>query len=329
MNWSVTYRAKDGRQAVEVFESESREALFKVLADKGITAIRIEAASGKRKRQGTGNRERGIGQVSYSVLKGAIVGLVVVALALCAWYFLANNTRSGEQGTAEKPKKQSKIVEVKPSISPRPATVEPKPEPPKEVPYWERESPEGLTFRQKMKWNIHHRPPAVYTNNTSQTEPRPAYAIFDTRSDNSIAALLTVPPGTTAVGDPEYEMWFTQDFLKSLETPIIVTKDDTPEEAQLKRDMIATKIDLKARYDAGEDIALIMKNTREELQRLSLYRTEIESAFREMASKPGLTEQDVDDFIESANIMLDSKGIAPMTFGPLAKRRLLRKANGY
>ena len=180
-----------------------------------------------------------------------------------------------------------------------------------------------------MKWNIHHRPPAAYTNNTSQTEPRPAYAIFDTRSDNSIAALLTVPPGTAAVGDPEYELWFTRDFLKSLETPIIVTKDDTPEEAQLKRDMIATKIDLKARYDAGEDIALIMKESREELQRLSVYRTEIESAFREMTSKPGITEQDVDDFVESANIMLEAKGIAPMTLGPIAKRRLLRRANGY
>ena len=141
--------------------------------------------------------------------------------------------------------------------------------------------------------------------------------------------MLTVPPGTSAVGDPEYELWFTQDFLKSLETPIIVTKDDTPEEAQLKRDMIAAKIDLKARYDAGEDIALIMRSTREELQRLSIYKSEIEATFREMASKPGLTEQDIDDFIKSANIMLDSKGIAPMTFGPLAKRRLLRKANGY
>lgn len=320
MHWSVTYRAKDGRQAVEVFEADSREALFKVLADKGITAIRIEQGTNKRP-------QKRASKSSPKATKGIIAGVVVVALAICAWYFLANNTRSGEQGTGDKPKKESKIVEVKPSISTRP--VEPKPEPPKEVPYWERESPEGLTFRQKMKWNIHHRPPAAYTNNTSQTEPRPAYAIFDTRSDNSIAALLTVPPGTAAVGDPEYELWFTRDFLKSLETPIIVTKDDTPEEAQLKRDMIATKIDLKARYDAGEDIALIMKNTREELQRLSLYKTEIESAFREMASKPGLTEQDIDDFIESANIILDSKGIAPMTFGPLAKRRLLRKANGY
>ena len=260
-------------------------------------------------------------------MRGIAAGAIVIALAAGSWYLLKQSHVESAHNVKEK--KTSRIVEATPAIPARSVAPTPEPPPPKEVPYWERESPEGLTFRQKMKWNIHHRPPAAYTNNTSQTEQPPAYAIFDTRSDNSIAALLTVPPGTAAVGDPEYELWFTRDFLKSLETPIIVTKDDTPEEAQLKRDMIAAKIDLKARYDAGEDIALIMKETREELQRLSVYRTEIESAFREMTSKHGITEQDVDDFVESANIMLEAKGLAPMTLGPIAKRRLLRKANGY
>lgn len=319
MNWSVTYRAKDGKQAVDVFEADNRQILFKVLAGRGITAIRIEDGASKRPQASAHNS-------SHKVASGIVVGAIVVAVAVGVWFVLEQ--KQGMTTPEGKAKKTARIAEVTPEIASK--SVEQAPEtPPKEVPYWERESPEGLTFRQKMKWSIHHRAPAAYTNNTSQTEPRPAYAIFDTRSDNSIAALLTVPPGTAAVGDPEYELWFTQDFLKSLETPIIVTKDDTPEEAQLKRDMIAAKIDLKARYDAGEDIALIMKNTREELQRLSIYKSEIESAFREMASKPGLTEEDIDDFIDSANIMLDSKGIAPMTFGPLAKMRLLRKANGY
>lgn len=318
MNWSVTYRAKDGGQAVDVFEAESREALFKLLADRGVTAIRIEQGTSKRPQARTQ-------KYSPKITRGIVAGVIVVAIAIGAWYFFVQ--RQDKAIPEGKTNKQAKIADATPKIVPK--SVEPAPEPQKEVPYWERESPEGLTFRQKMKWSIHHRAPAAYTNDTSLTELQPAYAIFDTRSDNSIAALLTVPPGTAAVGDPEYERWFTRDFLKSLETPIIITKDDTPEEAQLKRDVIATKIDLKARYDAGEDIAEIMKNTREELQRLSVYKAEIESAFREMVGKPGLTEQDVDDFINSANIMLDSKGIAPMTFGPLAKRRLLRKASGY
>lgn len=320
MNWSVTYRANDGKQTVEVFEAENRESLFKELASKGIAAIRIEQETSKRPQTKTRRS-------APNVLRGVVAGAIIIALATGAWYLLKQ--MEDEPVHKTKGKNPSRIVEATPKTSASSLESTAEPAVPKEVPYWERESPEGLTFRQKMKWNIHHRAPAAYTNNTSQTEPRPAYAIFDTRSDNSIAALLTVPPGTAAVGDPEYELWFTRDFLKSLETPIIVTKDDTPEEAQLKRDMIAAKIDLKARYDAGEDIALIMKETREELQRLSVYRTEIESAFREMTSKPGITEQDVDDFVESANIMLEAKGIAPMTLGPIAKRRLLRKANGY
>lgn len=320
MNWSVTYRAKDGKQTVGVFEAESREALFKALASKGIAAIRIEQGTGKKPQAKPW-------QSTLNVMRGIAAGAIVIALAAGSWYLLKQSHVESAHNVKEK--RTSRIVEATPAIPARSVAPTPEPPTPKEVPYWERESPEGLTFRQKMKWNIHHRPPAAYTNNTSQTEQPPAYAIFDTRSDNSIAALLTVPPGTAAVGDPEYELWFTRDFLKSLETPIIVTKDDTPEEAQLKRDMIAAKIDLKARYDAGEDIALIMKETREELQRLSVYRTEIESAFREMTSKHGITEQDVDDFVESANIMLEAKGLAPMTLGPIAKRRLLRKANGY
>ena len=49
MNWTVTYRAKDGEKKQDVFEAEGRDALFKQLSDKGISAIRIEEAANGRK----------------------------------------------------------------------------------------------------------------------------------------------------------------------------------------------------------------------------------------------------------------------------------------
>ncbi len=262
---------------------------------------------------------------SKSVLTMCLVPFLVALLVLCSILFL-NKPEAETDSSEEKTVRYAKDVS-----KPIPSMVTPikKIEPPKELPYWERDTTNGLTHRQLMKWKIHHRPPAAITNRTSQTELPPAYAIFEARSENSIAALLTVPPGSSAVGDPEYERWFTKDFLKSLEAPIIVSEDDTPEQAQLKRDMIATKIELKARYDAGEDIAKIMSDTRKELQQLSVYRSEIETVFREAINKPGITEKEIDDFIESANIMLENKGVAPIKLGPLAKRRLVRKANGY
>ena len=219
-------------------------------------------------------------------------------------------------------KKNSSIEEVKPQIS----KAQPKQLEKNDIPYWERTSTNGLTHRQLMKWKIHHRPPAVITNNTSETELKPAYAIFNTYVDNDLASLLTFEAGSTIVGDPGYERWFTKAFLKSLETPIIVDENDTPEQAQLKKDVIALKIELKSRYDAGEDIVEIMRNTHEEFQNLAIAKEEIERSARELIkSGNNLTEKDIDDIISAANIMLDQNGIAPIKLGPIARRRLIRK----
>ena len=249
----------------------------------------------------------------------ALIAVVALGGLVAWWLWPKEETRQDAAST-----NRGLIKEVKPAAAPKALEVVEKP---KEIPYWEKDTTNGLTFRQLMKWKIHHRPPAAYTNRSSQTEAPPAYAIFEHQCDNAMAAMLTMPPGATAVGDPGYERWFTQDFLKSLETPIIVTKDDTPEQAQLKRDLIQVKIDLKARYDAGEDIAEIMSQTRREMQQLSIYKNEIEASFREMVHKPGLTDEDYEDCLKAANMMLDQKGIAPLKPGPLAKRRILRSVN--
>ena len=42
MDWIVTYRGKSGAQEQMSLEAESREAVFKELAQRGISAIRIE-----------------------------------------------------------------------------------------------------------------------------------------------------------------------------------------------------------------------------------------------------------------------------------------------
>ena len=49
MDWIVTYRGKSGSQEQVSLEAESREAVFKELSQRGLTAIRIEQANGKAK----------------------------------------------------------------------------------------------------------------------------------------------------------------------------------------------------------------------------------------------------------------------------------------
>ena len=84
---------------------------------------------------------------------------------------------------------------------------------------------------------------------------------------------------------------------------------------------------LKDALDRGEDIEKIMQETRAELQDLMRVRIKHENLFREQL-KNCETEQDVDDLFKACNKMLEEKGIAPLTYGPITKKNLLRqKAN--
>ena len=130
------------------------------------------------------------------------------------------------------------------------------------------------------------------------------------------------------IGSPVLGERFRQQFLKSLEEPIIVTAEDSPEDAQLKRDMIATKIDLKARMDEGEDICKIISDTHREVQDLARYKAMLQKEIHEASKNPDMTMEDVDDLISAANQMLDAKGIAPITLGPIS-RRLIQRRKGF
>lgn len=257
--------------------------------------------------------------------RGLLAGLIVVAFAAVAAFFLLPGEKPAvkveEPETAKRAIADHAPAEVAPVVEE--VRVE-KPKRPKR--YWEEDvMPDNLSPAQQRKWRHAHRPPPGYTNDTSRTEAPPKYAIFEHPCENTIAGYLTMTPGETLVGTPRYGKKFTQQFLESLKTPIIVTKDDTPEQAELKNLMIATKIDLKARHDAGEDIGKILEDTHEEYQRLASLKSEIQREFNEFRKSPEATVEDVEDFLSAANRILEQKGVAPLTMSPIAKRMLMRR----
>ena len=316
MNWSVTYRAKDGKQSVEVFEAESREALFEVLSGKGITAIRIERGIGK----GAKARTR---KAPARVAKGVVAGVVAVGIAIGVCYLLTRGTGSGEQAKKVLPKKQTRIAEVAPDVFPS-KPVEVKVEPPKVVDPNARPTKVGEVVNGYvlLPSGRMHKRTGVITNSVA-SRAKGAYHIFDHASDNEIACYLSMKPGDTLVGTARYTGRFKDRFLESIKTPIVVTEDDTPEQAQLKRDVIAARLQLKDALDRGEDIEQIMLDTRTELQDLARYKNELRKQFNELRRAEGATEEDVDTLIEACNKMLESKGITPMKFGPITRRKLM------
>jgi uncharacterized coiled-coil DUF342 family protein len=118
---------------------------------------------------------------------------------------------------------------------------------------------------------------------------------------------------------------FEKEFMESLKDKIEISKDDTPEMIQLKQDMIATKADLKARIDAGENLTQIIRDTHDEIQSLSRYKQMLQKEIAKVKKDSSMTLQDVELFVESANKMLEEKGIAPIKLGPVSKRMILRR----
>ena len=320
MDWIVTYRGKSGSQEQMSLEAESREAVFKELAKRGISAIRIEEAKGKAKPRKAPPKG---GSKPSGAFKGAIAGLIVVIAAVGAWYFLTQKQEAAQPES--KPKKTAKIAEVTPAPA-APKPVEEKVEEPPKIDPNARPTKVGETVNGyiKLPSGRIHRVLGVVTNSATASI-KGKYEIFDHACENEIAGFLSMEPGQGLVGTPRYNGRFKRDFLESLKHPIIVSKDDSPEDAALKRNVIQAKIELKEALDRGEDIEQIMLDTRREMQDLARYKQELKQQMHEMVKSSGgeMTTEEMQDLLDAANKMLDAKGIAPMTFGPLTRRKIM------
>ena len=177
-------------------------------------------------------------------------------------------------------------------------------------------------------WRVYHHKGPVITNKYTEANASLAARVFSNTADKFIGQLVNIEPGTPLYGPPiKYDEKFVRSFLRSLTTPIIIDPDDSPEVAALKRAVRETKIELKARYDDGEDIAQIMTDTRKELQELGLYRSELQAEVNKIIRKDAknLTDEQMQDFVDAANKMLAERGAKPIVLPGLMKHRLKMK----
>ena len=227
---------------------------------------------------------------------------------------------NGSEGEIESGEKTSGLIkEVKPA---RPMTnvvaiVTPKPVDPNARPTKIGEILNGYV---KMPSGRLHKIKGEITNDFTHIKGK--YAIFEHSSDNQIAGLLSVSPGTPVMPIKSLNGNFTKDFLESLKHPIIVTKDDAPDVAELKRAVNEAKIELKAAYDRGEDIEQIVLNSRAELHKMALYKRDLQEQLSEMKRNKDITENDLELAFEAANKMLESKGISPTLQSPLTRQKM-------
>ena len=308
MTYTVTRRDQKGHTVSETFQADSRAALFALLKERGIVAIRISEGVAKSN-----------AKVFSGTKKCVLISVSLLFIAGISAFFRDNNLSKPPQ--KQVPEKE--IREVKREVVSEKKSAAPKLEK-KLNRFWEVDASQtnGFTEVQLRKWRKEHRVRPSYTNTTSRTEKKPEYAIFKTHCENEIACYLTLRPGETLVGTPHYTKKQIKEFIAALDEPMIYNKDETDEQRELRAAVQETKADLKKRIAAGEDIGEIFKATREEFQSLAQYKHEISQLLSELQKDPNTTIEEVDLMVEAANLKLEEKGIAPLKLGVITRRML-------
>lgn len=327
MDWTITFRGQSGGQEQMSLEAESREAVFKELAERGITAIRIEQSAGKNRKLTAANKRMA---GSPSPVRGIVAAVIVAAAAFVALRFLSQ--KQEEVMPDAKPRKQSKIEAVPPAPAVPPKVEQPKPEPVQMVTnrhgkVVQRKKPEtyvdaaGVERYVKGNSRVPLKNPEKYLVK-SVVHPN-AYPDFKHDSENEIANLLTIENGGMIFGDREYDKRFEQDFLQALMEPVEINEDDSENDRLIKENVEAAKKEIAQRIKNGENLGDILTAEREEIRRLAQYKQQMEDIFHErLASGEINTEQGLDDFCKAINTMLESKGIEPFKISGLMRRRL-------
>ena len=278
-----------------------------------------------------GNRrtENG-GKLSILNLRIAVAAVVILAVIGGAAWWVSQRGDDGDGQAAAKPARTNAAPsnvhkEVKPvQAGQGEAEAEPKDDgqwhPPKNAYKDER----GI-WRYPGGMRVYDPTRPRKTTNLRMEGDKPS--IFRHRAEKEIERLLTLESGRPMFGTRRYDENFEKSYLESLEEPIIITKDDSDEDRMLKQMMIDTKIEISDRMHNGETLKEILEQTRSELQRMAEYKRMLQQSIAKDL-KSGMSEQDLDDYVKAANIMLEQNGIPPIRNTAILKRNIRLNMKG-
>lgn len=327
MTWLVTFRGKDGERRQDVFEAESRDALFKHLETKGISAIRIEVSANGHKTVKPPNKPQGA-KLSPRIVVWPALGIAVALGAFFAAKCLEGDRKPTDRPTAQpKPKRIADVVPLSPAAKTNVGEVTEKED---------RKSLEWLKKHDKryiVPEDAVRRPNGrLYTKNGRRIlEKLPARTIradagrkrvFEHQAEREIARLLSIEPGKFFIGNSNYGLKFKQSFAEAVASPTPILEDDDEATIALKKEVNEVKADLAQRLKNGEDIVQIMKDTEAELRTLATFRNDMKKELTALRFDESVTEQDYKDFVTAANRMLKERGLKELSSPVFAEAQL-------
>lgn len=158
---------------------------------------------------------------------------------------------------------------------------------------------------------------AVHTSEVNIV--RSKFEIFKHRSENYLALLMNAPLGTSLIGSKKYTQRFIDDIEKALDEKIEIYEDDPIELKDLKASIESVKKEIEHMKVRGEDIHKLLTETFNEIQKMGILKKSLESEIRKMKRDPNLSDEDMDILVQTANKMLEEKGIAPINYNPITR----------
>jgi len=146
------------------------------------------------------------------------------------------------------------------------------------------------------------------------------YDVFDHFVEGELARMVCMPVGNMVIGSREFNEDFMHELSQALVDKIEISPDDSEETRYYKESVIALKKEIKAMLKNGDDVAAALTESRRELQKLGIYRAQLEKEINAFSAKgEEVTDDDVQDFVDAANIMLKEKGIEPFEFNRITR----------
>lgn len=234
-------------------------------------------------------------------MRGVIAAAAIVAIALAA-FLLLNRSRDGDGGSAEKARAQ-KPAEAKPGKSNPASAAEDMSNPDEEeAPVTKPKAEE----RPSSPWA--NKPPRVIKHRAADKKPRR----FAYDSEELIADLLEIEPGTPMFGELPYGKRFNEDFKKAVAQKVEINPEDDEYTVALKNQVQAVKDDFKQILLAGGDVGEEMRKARNELKELGAFRESLKRELFDLRKSGQHSSDDMKGYIEAANKMLEAKGLAPL-----------------
>lgn len=312
----VTKRAANGEREEVQYTAADRAALFSQLKAEGVNAISIrEGKLDPRKARKPSRKPAAAPSKPRSPMRGLLAGLIVIVGAAAIYYFFL--MPKPQQVESVRDKKPELIKEVAPAVVTNVAEVVTNaPAKPKEIRWCEGLKNAAIDDEGRVYF-VPRPGHKLVTNNVNRINP--AYHIFKRGYQNELASYLTAPPGTMFMGEMHYSDRFVKEVVETMSLPIEDDENDTPEQRELRQNMREVMQVIQDEVNAGRDVRELFQQAREEMQQLGQYRQTLEMEIRKMYHDSNMSDQDVNDAIDAANIMLEKKGIAPMQFGKVAK----------